>query len=262
MSWSYVKSGTQGQVLVCLHGMGGNANAFAPQLKGVDSLSQHMQVWSLNLPGYGSSAPLPVMDWDCLVAGLKQFLDQHQLHKVYLLGHSFGGMLAQAFAAQHPSYLAGLILYSTSAAFGSNDGAFQQRFIDSRLTPLDEGQSMAQLAPSLIKPLLSKACAPHARQTALECMEQVPSHTYRQAIKCISVFDCRQNLPHLKLPTLLLTGAEDTMASAAMMKRLASKIDWSKLCVLPNAGHLANVEQPQLFNQQVKVFIGLLSTTT
>lgn len=264
MSWSYLQSGAVdhvgqvGQVLVCLHGVGGDANAFAPQLTGLSSSSeigQNIQVWSLNMPGYGSSAPLPVMDWDHLVAGLKQFLDQHQLPKVYLLGHSFGGMLAQAFAAQHPSYLAGLILYSTSPAFGSDDGAFQKQFIQARLKPLDEGQSMAQLAASLIDPLLAQPSAPHARQAAIECMAQVPSHTYRQAIKCISLFECRHNLPHLKLPTLLLAGAADQTASPAMMQRMANKIAGAKMCVLPNASHLANLEQATLFNQHVSDFI-------
>lgn len=93
------------------------------------------------------------------------------------------------------------------------------------------------------------------RQAAIDCMAQVPSRTYRQAIKCISAFDCRHNLPHLSIPTLLLAGAEDTVASAAMMERLASKIQHAQISVLPNAGHLANLEQPNLFNQQVSDFI-------
>ena len=252
MSWGYVRRGKVGSVLVCLHGVGGNANAFEPQLSG---LSDQLQVWSLDLPGYGESEPLSVMDWDHLVLGLKHFLDKHHLHTVHLLGHSFGGMLAQAFAAKHPDYLASLILYSTSSAFGSNDGDFQQQFIASRLKPLDEGASMLQLAAALIDPLLAQPSCPQIRQTAIDFMAQVSSHTYRQAIKCISVFDCRYNLPHLNMPTLLLAGAEDTVASAPMMERLASKIPAAKIYVLLNSGHLANLEQASLFNQQVSEFI-------
>jgi len=252
VSWSYVRSGTVGQALVCLHGVGGNASAFAPQLSG---LSHKLQVWSVDLPGYGDSAPLSVMDWNHLVLGLKQFLDQHHLHTVHLLGHSFGGMLAQEFAARHPDYLASLILYSTSAAFGSSDGVFQQQFIESRLQPLNEGATMSQLAVALIDPLLAQPSLPEVRQAAIDCMAQVPSHTYRQAIKCISVFDCRHNLPQLNLPTLLLAGAEDAVASAPMMERLTSKIQGAQICVLPNAGHLANLEQATLFNAQVSDFI-------
>tara|TARA_B110000285_G_scaffold220345_1_gene271994 strand:- start:585 stop:1376 length:792 start_codon:yes stop_codon:yes gene_type:complete len=252
VSWSYVRSGTAGQALVCLHGLGGNSSAFSPQLSG---LSNKFRVWSLDLPGYGDSAPLLVMGWDQLVLGLKQFLDQHHLHKVHLLGHSFGGMLAQAFAAQYPDYLASLILYSTSAAFGSSDGVFQQQFIASRLKPLNEGATMPQLAAVLIDPLLAQQSLPEVRQMAIDCMAQVPSDTYRQTIKCISVFDCRYNLPQLNLPTLLLAGAEDPIASAPMMERLASKIQNAQICVLPNAGHLANLEQATLFNRQVSDFI-------
>ena len=254
MSWSYVRRGTVGETLVCLHGVGGNASAFEPQLSG---LSNRLQVWSLDLPGYGDSAPLSEMDWGHLVLGLKQFLDLHHLHRVHLLGHSFGGMLAQEFAARHPGYLASLILYSTSAAFGSSDGVFQQQFIESRLKPLNEGATMPQLAAILIDPLLAQPSLPEVRQTAIDCMAQVPSNTYRQAIKCISVFDCRYNLPQLNLPTLLLAGAEDTIASAPMMERLASKIQSAQICVLPHAGHLANLEQATLFNRQVSDFITL-----
>lgn len=254
MSWNYVKSGTVGPVLVCLHGVGGNASAFAPQLSG---LSDAVQVWSIDIAGYGKTAPLLVMDWDHLVTGLKQFLDHHKLHNVYLLGHSFGGMLAQAFAAKYADDLAGLILYSTSAAFGSNDGEFQKQFIEARLKPLNQGCSMAQLAAKLIDPLLAQPSQPQVRKVAIEHMAQVPNNTYRQAMQCISLFDCRDNLPHLKLPTLLLAGAVDQMASPLMMQRLASKIEDSKLCILPNAGHLANLEQAHLFNQQVSNFIAL-----
>ena len=252
MSWSYVRSGTAGQALVCLHGLGGNSSAFSPQLSG---LSNTLQVWSLDLPGYGDSAPLSVMDWGHLVLGLKQFLDLHHLHTVHLLGHSFGGMLAQEFAARHPDYLASLILYSTSAAFGSSDGVFQQQFIESRLKPLNEGATMPQLAAVLIDPLLAQPSLPEVRQAAIDCMARVPSDTYRQAIKCISVFDCRYNLPQLNLPTLLLAGAEDPIASAPMMERLASKIQSAQICVLRNAGHLANIEQATQFNALVSGFI-------
>jgi 3-oxoadipate enol-lactonase len=86
-------------------------------------------------------------------------------------------------------------------------------------------------------------------------MAQVPNKTYRQAIKCISEFDCRSNLPLLNLPTLLLAGSEDTMASVPMMERLASKIKNAQLGVLANAGHLANLEQATPFNQRVSDFM-------
>lgn len=252
MSWNYLHKGEIGPVLVCLHGVGGNATAFEPQLNG---LSQHLQVWSVDLPGYGLSAALSTMDWESLVAGLKQFLDHHKLHQVHLLGHSFGGMLAQEFAARHPNYLASLILYSTSAAFGSKDGEFQQNFIAARLKPLNQGSSMQQLAGNLIDPLLAPHGSPHVRQAAIQCMQQVPSGTYSQAIECITTFDCRHNLPKLTMPTLLLAGAEDTVASPAMMQRMASKIGKATAVVIADAGHLANLEQAQIFDQQVAAFI-------
>lgn len=252
MSWSYLRKGEIGPVLVCLHGVGGNATAFEAQLNG---LSQHLQVWSLNLPGYGLSAALPTMDWESLVAGLKQFLDHHKLRQVHLLGHSLGGMLSQEFAARHPNYLVSLILYSTSAAFGSSNGEFQQTFIAARLKPLNQGASMQQLAANLIDPLLAPHGSPHVRQAAIECMQQVPPSTYRQAIECITSFDCRHNLPKLTMPTLLLAGEEDTVASPAMMQRMARKIGKTTDVVIPDAGHLANLEQPQLFNQHVAAFI-------
>jgi len=252
VSWSYLRRGESGPVLVCLHGVGGNANAFDAQLNG---LSQHLQVWSLNLPGYGLSAALPTMDWESLVAGLKQFLDHHKLPQVHLLGHSLGGMLAQEFAARHPNYLVSLILYSTSAAFGSKDGEFQQNFIAARLKPLNQGASMQQLAGNLIDPLLAPDGSPHVRHAAVECMQQVPASTYRQAIECITTFDCRHNLPKLTMPTLLLAGAEDAVAKPSMMQRMAGKIGTATAVVIPHAGHLANLEQPQLFNQHVADFI-------
>lgn len=252
MSWSYLRQGETGPVLVCLHGVGGNATAFQPQL---EALSQQLQIWSLDLPGYGQSSPMEVMDWAGLALGLKQFFDLHQLRQVHLLGHSFGGMLAQEFAARYPEYLASLILYATSPAFGSSDGDFQQAFIAARLQPLDQGASMDKLATSMIENLLAKGAVPEVRQAAIDCMSQVPASTYRQAITCITSFDCRHNLALLTMPCLLLAGDEDKNANAGMMKKFASKIHGSQFYVFTGAGHLANLEQAADFNQKVGAFI-------
>ena len=255
MSWSYLRRGEVGPSLVCLHGVGGNATAFEPQL---ETLSGQLQIWSLDLPGYGQTAPMAVMDWDGLTLGLKQFLDLHQLHQVHLLGHSFGGMLAQAFAARYPDYLSSLILYATSPAFGSSDGDFQKAFIAARVKPLDQGKSMGQLAPHMVDSLLAKGALPEVQKTAIECMSQVSASTYRQALKCITSFDNRHNLVFLKMPCLLVTGDEDKNTNAGMMKKFASKIQDSQFCVLSGAGHLANLEQADKFNLKVGEFIAQL----
>jgi pimeloyl-ACP methyl ester carboxylesterase len=57
------------------------------------------------------------------------------------------------------------------------------------------------------------------------------------------------------MPTLLLAGAEDAVASPAMMQRLASKIGHATTAVIHSAGHLANLEQADVFNQHVGDFI-------
>jgi 3-oxoadipate enol-lactonase len=244
--------GTKGPAVLFLHGIGGDAECFRPQLA---HFGREFRAIAWNMPGYGGTPLLPQTTFPALADAVAALLDARGIARVHLVGHSLGGMIAQEFATRHPGSLASLTLSGTTAAFGKPDGDFQQEFIRQRLAPLEAGKAMADLAASLVGGLIGPAPDPAGMAIALASMGRVPPETYRAALECLVGFDRRDALPHIAVPTLLIAGGADTTAPAAVMERMAAKIPGARFVALPGAGHLANLEQPAVFNRVLEDFL-------
>ena len=235
--------------LVFLHGVGGSGEAWAPQER---AFGRDHRVTSWTAPGYGGR----VLPEDLSFAGLaRQLIDDLDTERFALVGHSFGGMVAQQVAKDFPDRLSCLVLSGTSSAFGNPDGDFQKRFIAQRLEPLDAGQTMADLAPSIVDSLVGDGADEEGLEIARQCMSQVPEATYRAVLELIVTFDLRDTLGAISCPTLVLAGENDKSAPAAMMERMAARIPGAEFAVLAGAGHLANLEHPDAFNVKLSAFL-------
>jgi len=246
-----------GDVILFLHGVGGGAYSWMPQLNSF-SLKYKAAAW--NMPGYGKSTWNGDMKFTILADALLLLLDDRGWERVHLVGHSMGGMVAQEFSVNNQDRLLSLTLSATSPAFGNPDGDFQKKFVDARLAPLNNGSTMADLAEELVVTMMSPDADPHGKQLAFDCMSDVSTETYRAAIKCIVSFEQRKNLPHIKVPTLVISGEKDTNAPASMMEKMSTKIPNSRYVCLPGLGHLANLEDPLAFDAALSDFIRPLST--
>ncbi|GGB34051.1 alpha/beta hydrolase [Roseibium aquae] len=242
----------RGDPLVLLHGIGGGSASWSAQLEG---LSDRYRVIAWDMPGYGASSPLDEVSFSALSRALKSLIDRLDLKKPHIVGHSIGGMVAQEFAAMHPDGLASLTLSATSPAFGRLDGDFQKQFVSARLAPLEAGQTLADIADSVIPELVGPHASHAAKATAKECMSRVPPETYRAMMACLVTFDRRAALTSIGVPTLLIAGETDTQAPAAMMEKMASKIPGARYVRLPGTGHLANIEHPAAFNAALLKFL-------
>jgi len=247
----------RGDVVLFLHGVGGGAQSWYPQ---INSFALKYQAAAWNMPGYGKSILSGGMSFPSLAAALLALLDDRSWAKVHLVGHSMGGMVAQEFALDHQDRLHSLTLSATSPAFGRPDGDFQKKFIDARLAPLAAGGTMADLARELVETMMSDEADPNGRQLAYDCMANVPENTYRAAVECIVSFEQRANLPNIRVPTLVLAGETDTNAPAPMMEKMAAKIPGARFVCLPELGHLANLEDPLAFDAALSAFLESVST--
>jgi pimeloyl-ACP methyl ester carboxylesterase len=241
--------------LLMLHGVGGNHQAFAPQLDGLANAA-----WCLawDMPGYGQSTANADMTWDSLCESIVQLLDERDIRQVNLLGHSLGGMLALEFAHRYPQRLQSLILYATSPAFGNQDGTFQEKFLRARLAPLEQGASMTDIANKIVPGMLH-AEHQHLAQQLITIMGQVTTPAYAQALTCITQFDQRANLATINVPCRLISGHQDPNAPAALMAKMARKIPHADHVNISDCGHFANLEQVAAFNQTIKQHLSQLS---
>jgi len=238
--------------LVFLHGIGGAARAWRSQL---DFFRDRYRTVAWDMPGYGGSAPLATVSIATLADALQDFLQQVGAMKPTLVGHSIGGMIVQQLLAKHPGIASAIVLAQTSPAFGKPDADWQKAFIEARLGPLDRGETLASLAPSLVKELVGDDPDISGMELARECMASVPEATYRATMLAMLGFDQRNALKDIVVPTLLLSGSKDKNAPAPMMAKMATYIPLAKYVELEGVGHLANLERPDAFNAALDSFL-------
>lgn len=238
---------------VFIHGIGGSARVWAPQLESF-AVSGFAPV-ALDLPGYGGRPPVQAMDFESLAADVEAAIDQRGLSRPILVAHSMGGMIAQTALRRRPDGYSAAVLVCTSPAFGNADGGFQKTFVADRLGPLDAGKSMADLAPRMVDRMIGPAADPEGRAHAVEVMSAVPADTYRAAVRCLVGFDERANLGKIAVPVLCLAGEKDPNAPAAVVERMAGKIPGSRYVCLPGVGHLPNLEAAQAFDAAILSFL-------
>ena len=238
--------------LVFLHGIGGAARAWRGQL---ETFSDRYRAMAWDMPGYGGSAPLPSVGIAALADALQDFLQQVGATKPILVGHSIGGMIVQQLLVKSPHIAGAVVLAQTSPAFGKPDGDWQKSFIDARLGPLDRGETLATLAPTLVKELVGDDPDVSGMEIARDCMACVPDTTYRATMLALMGFDLRNALKKIAVPTLVLSGSKDNNAPAPMMAKMASYIPSATFVELDGVGHLANLERPGAFNAALDSFL-------
>jgi 3-oxoadipate enol-lactonase len=238
--------------LVFLHGIGGAARAWRSQL---EFFGDRFRTIAWDMPGYGGSAPLPTVSIASLAGALQQFLPQASAIKPILVGHSIGGMIVQQVLVNNPGIASAVVLAQTSPAFGKPDGDWQKAFIGARLGPLDRGETLVSLAPSLVTELVGDDPDRRGLELARECMAAVPEATYRATMLALMGFDLRHALKEIAVPTLLLSGSKDNNAPAPMMSKMASYIPSAQYLELEGVGHLANLERPVAFNAALDHFL-------
>ena len=239
--------------VVLLHGMGSTAAVWLPQLEHFGR-SRYTLAWTL--PGYGTSPP-PAggLGWDTLVDTLAALCDAHALPRLHLLGHSIGGMVAQAFARRHRGRLASLVLSASSAGFGQASAAWKADFLRQREEPLAQHPTFAEAAPALLERFCAPCIRPEMRALAVHAAASIEKPAYLEAMRLLLSFDGAADLAQLDLPVLLVAGSDDQQAPLKAQQRLLERLPQGRLVVLDSLNHMANLEAPVRFNACIEAFL-------
>ena len=202
-----------GPAIIFLHGIGGNAGNWQPQ---IDGLSARYRCIAWNAPGYADSPALPEMTFPALADSLARLMDHLGLEKAVICGLSMGGNVAQEFLVLHPARVRAMILMCTSASIGKPGSDFQQKFLAARLKPIEEGRTPADIAPDVVADIVGPNAGPEVAQILIGSMSGISPETYRQALHCLVSFDRRDEVKQIAVPTCLIAGGEDTTAPAAV----------------------------------------------
>jgi len=109
--------------IVFLQGLVGAARLWQPQIASFSAAGY--EPIPLDLPGYGSRPPVDAMDFDMLAVDVETAIDERRLDRPVLVGHSFGGMIAQTCLRRRPDGYRAAVSSGTSPAFGAPSGDVQ-----------------------------------------------------------------------------------------------------------------------------------------
>ncbi|MEM7126053.1 MAG: alpha/beta hydrolase [Chloroflexota bacterium] len=251
MTTTFISAG-QGRPLIFLHGIGSTGRTWQHQL---EYFSEEYLCIGLDLPGYGGTDVLAENNFETLSHWLKETLDDNGWEQPILVGNSYGGMIIQEFLYMYPDAAYAAVLSGTSPAFGKKDGTWQQNYLRARLEPFDAGATMDDLAPSIVQGIVGPMAIMEGIQAAEADLKSVSEETFRTSVMTLLLFDRRDNLPHIQIPTLLLVGSDDQNAPAKMMAKMATYIPNAKFRELDGLGHIAHIESPALFNHELTQFL-------
>lgn len=240
--------------VVFLHGIGGSARVWAPQIESFAAAGY--APLALDLPGYGPRPPVEAMNFEDLAADVEAAIERQGAERPVLVGHSMGGMIAQTMLRRRPDGYRAAIIACSSPAFGNPAGEFQRKFVADRLEPLKVGKTMRDIAAGMVDGMMGPSPDPAGRTLAIQSMSATPDSTYRAAVHCLVGFDERGNLPNIRIPVLCLACEHDRNAPPLAMERMAAKIPGARYVCLAGIGHLPSAEAPALFDKTILDFLG------
>ena len=161
-----------------------------------------------------------------------------------LAGHSMGGYIAFEIMRQAPDRIMKLALINTQARPDTPEATARRRGQIARARTGEYHTVLDELFPGFVHP--SRRDDASLRQLVHEMGDDIGADAFvRQQNAIIGRADSRSTLARINCPTLVLTGDEDNTISNSLSVEMADSIRAAKLRILPDCGHLPQVEQPQ-----------------
>jgi pimeloyl-ACP methyl ester carboxylesterase len=193
-----------------------------------------------------------------LAEDMVRLLDHLAIDKVVVLGVSMGNYVGFSLVANHPDRVCGMVIADTRAEADTPEQAERRSktveglraegtsVLTSRVGDLFAATTRCE-RPELVEEMLAQVAGMDA-----EGLAQI---TLGMALRA----DRTALLPHIAVPAVVICGAEDTVSPPEGMRRMAKMLPNAGYHEIPAAGHLAPLEQPDLFNALVRAYLATLS---
>jgi pimeloyl-ACP methyl ester carboxylesterase len=232
---------SRGEIVVCLHGSGGNGAVFAELLR---ALAAEHSPLALDLPGHGRSGGLDgLASIEQMAAFVAAFLDKWGIARAVWLGHSMGGAVALRAALERPERVRALVLCASGARF--------------------PGAAIPAVARVVAgkdrRPFFRDAYAPKAppevlRRGFLEDLKTDPRVLLSDLEAC-RAFDAEADLGRIAVPALVAVGEDEDPALRERSERLAAGLRGATFRRIRDAGHMLPLEQPEALAGVVSGFL-------
>jgi pimeloyl-ACP methyl ester carboxylesterase len=228
--------------VVLIHGAGSNHLCWPAQLRRLAGY----RVLALDLPGHGRSNGVALQSVSAYAEQVVHFMETVEVYQAIVVGHSLGGAVALEMACHFSERVAAVGLIASGAYFGSCSD-----LADSFSNPLTIQDGIFMLQQRMFS-------AKTSQQLIQQVMSQYPS--VRPGViagdwKAASTFDLRESISRINLPAWIAAGSEDRLIPLAYTRFLAAHMPQARLQVIPDAGHMVILEQPEVLSTGLSVFL-------
>ena len=216
---------------IFIHGAGGSHLSFPASLRQLQSIQPVL----VDLPGHGASPGAgreSITDYALDVGAL---MDALAIDSAIIIGHSMGGAIAQHLALEHRARVLALALLGTGPHLPVNPALITGIIADAETT-----------INNLIGWMWSRNASVDIVERAAEIMRSTPPSIIQKDLIACDKFDVGSRLQCIATPTLILAAEKDKMTPLALNTELAEGIAGSTLRIIPDAGHMLQLEQPEL----------------
>ena len=243
---------------VLLHAFPIGANLWEPQMR---SIPPGWRLITPDLRGFGGSTELDslsALSISDFADDVTDLLDELGVERAVIGGASMGGYAALAFLQAVPERVRALVLANTRAGADSPEARANRR----NMLALVDREGPPGVAREMMPKLLgttTRETNPEIEATVRRLIKQQSPVAVRSAIhRMMHRPDSTALLAQITVPTLIITGEEDDLIPVNESRAMAAAVKGSQLVVIPHAGHLSNLEQPDAFNTALNAFLTTL----
>ena len=227
--------------IVFIHGAGGSHQVWLQQLR---VLGRRRKAIAVDLPGHGDSNGSGADRIEAYRDVVKEFIAALGLDRIVMVGHSMGGAITQSIALVYPGLLAAIVLVGIGAKLRVHPQVFAGLRDDARRT-VDLMTKWAR-APGTPAEVL-KQDAEAILRTSVPVIEG--------DLRACDAFDLMEQVKAITLPALVICGTDDLMMPPKYAEYLHGQINGSQLQIVPAAGHMVMLEQPDEVSRGIETFI-------
>jgi pimeloyl-ACP methyl ester carboxylesterase len=242
-------------VVLLLHGLGATGHSWQLQFPPLAEAGYRILVPDMR--GFGRSTyPGGTNNTELMAADTLNFLQKLTIGKCHVIGISMGGTIALQAILNQPTIIKSLILTNTFAKLQPRE-ASTWIFYGIRLI-LVHFLGIHRQANYVGNRLF-----PHPEQVELRNeftnqVRQANQKGYRSTLRSYARYDLSDQLESINVPTLIITGENDSVVPPDVQVELAKAIPNSRHEIIPNAGHAISVERPNTYNKIIIDFLGSL----
>jgi 3-oxoadipate enol-lactonase len=213
-----------------------------------------------DLRGFGGSGGSTPESMAGLADDVAAVLDAvHVGEPAVICGVSMGGYVAQHLAVRHPDKVAAIVLVDTRLEADSDEARAGRADLAAKVGRLGTGI----LADAMVPRLLGTSAAARAEPERSRLESFLREMIARQSVPTVQATlaalgarpDMTSAMARVRQPTLLVVGAEDVITPPDCLERAERLMPNARLLIVPEAGHLVPLEQPQVFNAAVAAFL-------